>query len=171
MLHSLLSEIHLWPVFTCSTNLPNHRMPVSTCIRGLWDWVGKGKCSRTPVLQSVRHWPPGMSAFHVRRIISSPKRRTRAQHLALRVSLIATTTTTFHRTPVATFDVQFPFANEASTLTRKRGILSASLSRPRCIALRPRIVSTTPTTRRAKRPTNYVTALASRLACTKQILR
>ena len=56
---------------------------------------------------------------------------------------VSLTPTAFHRTPAAattTFDVQFPFANEASALTCEHQILSMSLSHGvprgpmRCIA-------------------------------------
>jgi len=96
------------------------------------------------------------SAFYGHRIISSPERRTlpHLPYICRLTGVSLTPTQTFHRMLANTFDVQFPFANEASALTRTRQILSASLSlstRHRCVAP---IVLRTPITRRAKPPTS-----------------
>jgi len=65
-----------------------------------------------------------------------------------------------YRTPAAAFDVQFPFANEASAMTRATDSLSAL--RRGCIAMRrDEYDRGTPTTRRANND-EYILSVKSR---------
>lgn len=108
------------------------------------------------------------SAFYVHGIISSAASRTRMHSPPLSLSLYQhqhplgsfSPRNTSRRTVTAAFDVQFPFANEASALTRKHQILFASLSldvaQMHCTLRRRVRVRRTPTTRPTKPTTNDV---------------